>query len=190
MSFLNGVVGAFTLTAGESATYLLDKSFYNAYNSVYTSLDQQSWPYPVLWNWMIRPHFSEDLYGLGGSFRMDIYRDEAGTLIFSHVWSNPGSDNDEVGVAFIEDPVHNPETVAPRDTDAWVNITMLTGSVNISELKQMAYYYDSYDNWYNGTGQYAWLLLQPVEAVPLPSTVLLLGSGLLGLMGWRRFRRC
>jgi hypothetical protein len=28
-----------------------------------------------------------------------------------------------------------------------------------------------------------------VQAVPLPPTVLLLGSGLLGLAGWRRFRK-
>jgi len=29
----------------------------------------------------------------------------------------------------------------------------------------------------------------PSKVVPLPPTVILLGSGLLGLVGWRRFRK-
>lgn len=36
---------------------------------------------------------------------------------------------------------------------------------------------------------YAWLDNIDLEAVPLPGTLLLLGSGLLGLAGWRRFRK-
>jgi hypothetical protein len=39
---------------------------------------------------------------------------------------------------------------------------------------------------YNLTGGGQLAALQPV---PLPGTLLLLGSGLLGLVGWRRFRK-
>jgi len=40
-----------------------------------------------------------------------------------------------------------------------------------------------------GGGVGIWMIRADVSAVPLPPTVLLLGSSLLGLAGWRRFRK-
>ena len=68
-----------------------------------------------------------------------------------------------------------PKLIGPSD-----NLTPM-GTVEIDEFMVL-------DQEFEPT--YLWTSLQATSAVvPLPPTVWLLGSGLLGLVGWRRFRK-
>jgi hypothetical protein len=109
--------------------------------------------------WNPNMHISWDNAGLGGS-----------NITYNNVWIN-GSILDGQTLSGFE--VHDTSATAPTSV-SWF---------------AFAYYPNGT---YSGT-DYFWSDINPgfegTASVPLPPTVLLLGSGLLGLAGWRRFKK-
>ncbi len=71
---------------------------------------------------------------------------------------------------------------APNDVAAFVGVESMT-PFNLLEIREV------YPGWYENEFFGQFYTYPGTTPVPLPSTLLLLGSGILGLAGWRRFKK-